>query len=122
MKAYDAMVALKKKESADKTAAAKEEIARRARRGESLSIAALVRATGFSRSFFYSNEEVRDVLEKVRERQGAGRRGRPKGEVLNRTLLKENERLKRETKKLKEENDSLRNRISRQDAEFWESR
>ncbi|SNU09765.1 hypothetical protein SAMN06297422_1306 [Lachnospiraceae bacterium] len=71
---------------------------------EQVTIAVLVKRSGFSRSFFNQNTKVREAVEHARAIQEKTDYNYNRKVVLEKALKKENERLATENKALKEEN------------------
>ena len=67
---YDKMVAMNQKKNQQKVGIAKKEIEKMLERKERISIAALSRNTGFAKTFFYRNSEVREALDNALLQQG----------------------------------------------------
>jgi len=78
---------------------------------EMVTIAVLVKKTGFSRSFFNQNIIVHEAIEKARNVQKDKGYNYNKKVVLEKTLKKECERLLSENKLLKEEVQELNRQI-----------
>ena len=68
---YDKMVSINQEKSREKIILAKRTIDEMLKRREKITIASLVRYTGLSKGFFYSNPEVRDAVNKALLQQGA---------------------------------------------------
>ena len=66
---YDKVVAINKEKSRQKAQVAKKEIQTMLENGERLTVEELRERTGFARSFFYRNPEVREVLYNARSKQ-----------------------------------------------------
>lgn len=69
MNKYDTMLAVNKKRSDEKVDIAKKIIYTMLECGEKVTVTRLVEKTGLSKGFFYKNEEVRAILDKVVEQQ-----------------------------------------------------
>ena len=66
---YDKAVAITKEKSRRKAQVAKKEIQTMLENGERITVEELRERTGFARSFFYRNPEVREVLYNARSKQ-----------------------------------------------------
>ena len=66
---YDKIVAITKEKSRQKAQVAKKEIQTMLENGERITVEELRERTGFTRSFFYRNPEVRKVLDNARSKQ-----------------------------------------------------
>jgi len=66
---YDKIVAITKEKSRQKAQVAKKEIQTMLENGERITVEELSERTGFTRSFFYRNPEVRKVLDNARSKQ-----------------------------------------------------
>lgn len=109
----------------------KNEIQKMLERKERVTVAALVRYTGFSNSFFYKNKEVKNAVKSAQLQQGECYN--PKKAIFdmvleekvanlkiaitklkkqNKELLGTNERLENELKRVKAENEELKQIIS----------
>ena len=66
---YDKVVAINKEKSRQKAQVAKKEIQTMLENGERITVEELRERTGFARSFFYRNPEVREVLYNARSKQ-----------------------------------------------------
>lgn len=66
---YDKVVAINKEKSRQKAQVAKKEIQTMLENGERITVEELRERTGFARSFFYRNPEVREALYNVRSKQ-----------------------------------------------------
>ncbi len=66
---YDKIVAITKEKSRQKAQVAKKEIQTMLEIGERITVEELSERTGFTRSFFYRNPEVRKVLDNARSKQ-----------------------------------------------------
>lgn len=67
---YDKIVAINKKKSKEKAEIAIKEIEKMFLRKERISVTTLAKNTGFAKSFFYRNPEVRKVLDEALLQQG----------------------------------------------------
>ena len=68
-KKYDKVVAINKEKSRQKAQVAKKEIQTMLENGERITVEELRERTGFARSFFYRNPEVREALYNARSKQ-----------------------------------------------------
>lgn len=66
---YDKVVAINKEKSRQKAQVAKKEIQTMLENGERITVEELRERTGFARSFFYRNPEVREELYNARSKQ-----------------------------------------------------
>lgn len=66
---YDKVVAINKEKSRQKVQVAKKEIQTMLENGERITVEELRERTGFARSFFYRNPEVREALYNARSKQ-----------------------------------------------------
>lgn len=66
---YDKVVAINKEKSRQKAQVAKKEIQTMLENGERITVEELREHTGFARSFFYRNPEVREALYNARSKQ-----------------------------------------------------
>lgn len=66
---YDKVVAINKEKSRQKAQVAKKEIQTMLENGERITVEELRECTGFARSFFYRNPEVREALYNARSKQ-----------------------------------------------------
>ena len=66
---YDKVVAINKEKSRQKAQVAKKEIQTMLENGELITVEELRERTGFARSFFYRNPEVREALYNARSKQ-----------------------------------------------------
>lgn len=66
---YDKIVAITKEKSRQKAQVAKKEIQTMLENGERITVEELRERTGFARSFFYRNPEVREALYNARSKQ-----------------------------------------------------
>ena len=66
---YDKVVAINKEKSRQKAQVAKKEIQTMPENGERITVEELRERTGFARSFFYRNPEVREALYNARSKQ-----------------------------------------------------
>ena len=103
---YDKIVSISQAKSREKVKIAKREIQNLLERTEKITVAALVRNTGFSKALFYDNDEVRMYLDDAFRKQGACYN--PKQVIIDRVMEKKLEMLKTSNIKLKKENEKLR--------------
>ena len=68
---YDKIVAINKEKSREKAEIAINEIEKMFQRKERISVTVLSKNTGFAKSFFYRNPEVRKALDEALLQQGA---------------------------------------------------
>lgn len=101
MKKSDAMVALKKEESRKKKEQVLSLIDRMKADGELVTVAALRKRTGLSRSYFYNNKDVAQKRNLVLTEQNKEHVQDRRNEVLNKNLQRELERTKKELEKYK---------------------
>ena len=66
---YDKIVAMNKEKSIQKAKVAKRQIQIMLEHGEQITVKGLRKHTGFARSFFYRNQEVRKALDDARSKQ-----------------------------------------------------
>ena len=66
---YDKMIEVNREKSRKKEAVAKKQIRKMLEEGEFITLQALKKRTGFSKSFFHRNKKVRPVLEDARRKQ-----------------------------------------------------
>jgi len=125
MNRYDKMLEANEKESREKVAIAVNEINRMLGNNEIVSVVALVRNTGLSRGFFYSNERVRKALLKAKDLQGQKGVIQPQKVVFEKAMEKQmdllvarNQRLMKENEELKEENEKMRQALNKRDLSF----
>lgn len=105
---YDKMNEANRQESEKKMQLAIAEIRRTASEGNAISVSDLSRNTGLSKGFFYKNEQVRNILNKEKEKQDQGILAQIKREVRDKSLEKQVELYQREIKKLMDENENLK--------------
>ena len=101
MKKSDAMVALRKEESRKKKEQVLSLIDRMKADGELVTVAALRRKTGLSRSYFYNNKDVAQKRNLVLTEQNKEHVQDRRNEVLNKNLQRELERTRKELEKVK---------------------
>ena len=101
MSKYSKMVEKNKRESKERVARAIRVIQEMSENGEQLVVCDLVKKTGYSRTFFYKNQEVRDFLEEARKQQDGMVFYHKKKMVLDHAILRQNEILKIEIAKMK---------------------
>ena len=115
MKNYENMLLANKKKNENKVLMAKAAIEQMLQSGEEITIQALTKNTGLSRSMFYTNEEVRSLLKTARLESQRLPYVRKKQAVLDAAMDKhisilemEVRRLKKEIEDLKVENQELK--------------
>lgn len=96
---YDKIVAINKKKSREKAEIAIKEIEKMFLRKERISVTILAKNTGFAKSFFYRNPEVRKVLDEALLQQGECYN--PKKVIFDRALEETNNNLKSAVIRLK---------------------
>ena len=99
---YDKIVAISQEKSKVKAEIAKQEIQNMLDRKEKVTMAALIRKTGFSKTLFYRNIEVRTALDRE---QGACYN--PKQIIVDKVMEEKLNTLKIAVTKLKKENIKL---------------
>lgn len=90
---YDKMVAMNQAKSRQKADVAISEIEKMLQRKERISVTELAKNTGFAKSFFYRNPEVRKALDDAQLQQGECYN--PKKVIFDRALENTNINLKR---------------------------
>ena len=115
---YDKMVECSLERSKQKVETAKREIQEMLESKEKITVAALIQKTGFSKGFFYRNEEMRRVVNEAMHQQSVTYN--PKQIIIDmameralvnaKTTIQE---LKLKIKKLKKENAELREELAR---------
>ena len=125
MSKYSKMVEKNKRESKERVARAIRVIQEMSENGEQLVVCDLVKKTGYSRTFFYKNQEVRDFLEEGRKQQDGRVFYHKKKMVLDHAILRQNEilkieiaKMKKENEDLKKENEKLKKALNRKDVNF----
>ena len=98
---YDKIVAINKEKSKEKTEIAINEIEKMYQRKERISVTALAKNTGFAKSFFYRNPEVRKALDEALLQQGECYN--PKKVIFDRALEETNNNLKIAVMRLKKQ-------------------
>ena len=115
---YDKMVECSLERSKQKVETAKREIQEMLESKEKITVAALIQKTGFSKGFFYRNEEMRMVVNEAMHQQSVTYN--PKQIIIDmameRTLVNAKttiQELKLKIKKLEKENAELREELAR---------
>lgn len=115
---YDKMVECSLERSKQKVETAKREIQEMLESKEKITVAALIQKTGFSKGFFYRNEEMRRVVNEAMHQQSVTYN--PKQIIIDmameRTLVNTKttiQELKLKIKKLEKENAELREELAR---------
>lgn len=108
MARYDGMVEKNRAKSMEKEKLAITLIRNLEKDGEPIVICDLVRKTGLSRSFFYSNERVKEELERVLEKQRAVTYRNPRREIFDRAMEQKILLLERQVERLERENERLK--------------
>lgn len=115
---YDKMVECSLERSKQKVETAKREIQEMLESKEKITVAALIQKTGFSKGFFYRNEEMRMVVNEAMHQQSVTYN--PKQIIIDmameRTLVNTKttiQELKLKIKKLEKENAELREELAR---------
>lgn len=113
---YDKMLELNQARSRQKAEVAKREIILMLNRKERISVTALSRKTGFAKSFFYRNKEVRRALDEALLQQGECYN--PTKTILDMALQETNRyleikivKLKKLNRELQDENDKLKEQV-----------
>lgn len=104
---YDRMVDINRKKSESNVQIVKQEIQRMLDRKEKVTVTALERYTGFSYSFFYKNEKVKNAIKAAQLEQGECYN--PKKVIFDMALESKVESLKTSIWKLKRQNKDLTN-------------
>jgi len=92
---YDVMVQQNLVESKEKEDRAIAEIRRMLSKNEEVRVCDLIRNTGLSRSFFYTNDAVSRELKNARKLQIGAELVRPQKQIIEKSLIKEVELLKK---------------------------
>ena len=128
MSKYDQMVIARKMESMEKINRAKAEINNMVAEHDPVSIYELTKRTGYSRTFFYNNEEVRECYYKARSFQKGDTFKEKREETWEKTLKmkikileKENAALVEQNEKLRKENAALSKRVDQSARDFIKS-
>ena len=108
---YDKIVAMNQAKSKQKADIAIEQIEKMLERKERISVTVLAKNTGFAKSFFYRNQEVRKALDDAQLQQGECYN--PKKVIFDRALEETNINLKSAVMKLKKRIKELENENSR---------
>lgn len=95
MNNYDVMVQQNLVESKEKEDRAIAEIRRMLSKNEEVRVCDLIRNTGLSRSFFYTNDAVSRELKNARKLQIGAELVRPQKQIIEKSLIKEVELLKK---------------------------
>ena len=128
---YDKILAINREQGKQNAEIIKNEIQKMLERKERVTVAALGRYTGFSNSFFYKNKEVKNAVKAAQLQQGECYNPKKaifdmvleekitKLKIANTKLKKQNkelldayERLEKELKRAKAENEELKRKIS----------
>ena len=102
---YDKMVAINQEKNREKIEIAKRAISEMLNRKERISVTSLSRNTGFAKSFFYRNKEVRMALDNALLQQGECYN--PKKVIFDLATQETNKNLKISIMKLKQVNIQL---------------
>ena len=108
---YDKIVAMNQAKSKQKADIAIKQIEKMLERKERISVTVLAKNTGFAKSFFYRNQEVRKALDDAQLQQGECYH--PKKVISDRALEETNINLKSAVMKLKKRIKELENENSR---------
>lgn len=108
---YDKIVAMNQAKSKQKADIAIKQIEKMFERKERISVTVLAKNTGFAKSFFYRNQEVRKALDDAQLQQGECYN--PKKVIFDRALEETNINLKSAVMKLKKRIKELENENSR---------
>ena len=108
---YDKIVAMNQAKSKQKADIAIKQIEKMLERKERISVTVLAKNTGFAKSFFYRNQEVRKALDDAQLQQGECYN--PKKVIFDRALEETNINLKSANMKLKKRIKELENENSR---------
>ena len=108
---YDKIVAMNQAKSKQKEDIAIKQIEKMLERKERISVTVLAKNTGFAKSFFYRNQEVRKALDDAQLQQGECYN--PKKVIFDRALEETNINLKSAVMKLKKRIKELENENSR---------
>ncbi|WP_216697201.1 DUF6262 family protein [Anaerostipes faecalis] len=124
---YDKIVAMNQAKSKQKADIAIREIGETIERKERISVTALAKRTGFAKSFFYRNPEVRKALDDAQLQQGECYN--PKKVIFDRALEEKNVnlksmnlKLKKRIKELEDENSRLEKKVEELTKELSEQR
>ena len=102
---YDKVVAMNRQQGKQNAEIVKNEIQKMLERKERVTVAALVRYTGFSNSFFYKNKEVKNAVKSAQLQQGECYN--PKKAIFDMVLEEKVANLKIAIEKLKRKNTEL---------------
>ncbi len=75
---------------------------------EEVKICSLMKKTGCSRSLFYNNQEIKAAVERAKALQQGKSYSSEKNVVINKSMEKDLERLKKRCERLEAENEELR--------------
>ena len=128
MSKYDKIVERRKQSSLQMVRRTIAEIKKMVSSNEAVTVKELVKRTGFSSAFFYSNEAVRQAIVDAQEQQRYSRIRQPHKEILDqsmdqqlRLLTRQIEKLKLENQLLRRENQELRELLTGQDEDVVQS-
>ncbi len=111
---YDKMVQLNRMKQEDMLNKTLSLISEMLENDEQVTVASLSRQTGRSRDYFYKNKAVREAIEKAQALQTGKTFTNKKEEILNKSLIRENELLRKKICSLKAEIDALNDKLSKQ--------
>lgn len=124
---YDKIVAMNQAKSKQKADIAIREIEETIKRKERISVTALAKRTGFAKSFFYRNPEVRKALDDAQLQQGECYN--PKKVIFDRALEEKNVnlrsmnlKLKKRIRELEDENSRLEKKVEELTKELREQK
>lgn len=118
MKKSDVMVALRKEDSRKKKEQVFSLIDRMKADGELVTVAALRKRTGLSRSYFYNNKDVAQKRNLVLTEQNKEHVQDRRNEVLNKNLQRELERTRKELEKVKRKCEKYEAELAQMDKEI----
>lgn len=104
---YERMVAANKATSRAKINKAKMEISNMLLENIQVTVGELVKRTGFSRGFFYKNEEVVYAIENAKNLQRGKAYTKPQKAILDRAMDKQLQVMQKQIEKLKAQNQQL---------------